>query len=185
MTAPARPWGAAGAIAAVLLMAGCASDPLPEAFTGPKASLSDLVVPTGGNSVDIFYAAALDGKAIRNSRGATASASAGLGPLIQSTTVRRDIPAQGAVVTIVGVRHYAAPILEMFNPAYRISGNVAFTPEPDGRYRVRGSLLPTALRLWIEDLQTGKPVTETLIQECDWEAAAASRSCVRDFARQP
>ena len=153
----------------VLLLSACAGDPLLDTHTGPTATLTDLIVPTGGNSVDIFYASAFNGQSIRNSRGATASASSGLGPVIRATNVRRRVPAEQVVVTIVGERHYAAPIIAMFNEAYRISGDVTFIPQTGALYRVRGLLLPTSVSVWIEDAATGKPVGATLRQERDWE----------------
>ncbi len=116
----------AACLAVVLLVAACAADPLPELFAGPRASQTDLVMPTERNSTDIFYAAASNGKAIRNSRVATASAS--FGPIIRASTVQRELPAERMILTLTGVRHYTAPVIGMFSPSYRITGDVEFVP---------------------------------------------------------
>ena len=44
------------------------------------------------------------------------------------------LPAQEATFTVKGRTHYAAPILEMLNPVYEITGEIKLTPLPDHDY---------------------------------------------------
>ena len=42
---------------------------------------------------------------------------------------------------------------------YSVEGVVNFTPRPDGKYIVKGELGKAKSSVWIEDVDTGKPVT--------------------------
>lgn len=63
----------------------------------------------------------------------------------------RPVPAQPASFTIVGRTHYAAPILEMINRVYEVSGEINFSPLPDRSYTVKGVLGHDYSAVWIED----------------------------------
>jgi len=66
--------------------------------------------------------------------------------------IGRDVPAGVPTsFTIVGRTHYAAPILELMNPVYEISGVVTFTPLPQHSYTVKGELDDDHSGVWIED----------------------------------
>lgn len=145
-----------------LLVAACAGNPLPDNYAGPTAMLNESIVSVAGHSVDMFYVAAINGKRIHNSKIATAMRSSGRGPVVYPSVIGRKVPVEPLVITLVGERYYAAPVIAMFNESYRISGDIAFTPQAGAVYRVRGELLPLSMSVWIEDVATGRPVSPKL-----------------------
>jgi hypothetical protein len=145
-----------------LLVTACAGNPLPDNYAGPTAVLNESIVSKAGQSVDMFYVAAINGKRIHNSRIATAMNSSGRGPVIYSSIVGRKVPVEPLVISLVGERYYAAPIIAMFNETYHISGDIAFTPQAGAVYRVRGELLPLSMSVWVEETTTGRPVSPKL-----------------------
>ena len=137
--------------AAGVVLAACATNPIPEGYTGPIAHIADTVVAGSGRSVDIFYLGKINGRMINNALDATISANQGQGFNMKPEVITRDVPAQQATFTIVGRTHYAAPILELTNKVYQVRGDVAFAPLANESYVVKGVLGPTYSAVWIED----------------------------------
>jgi hypothetical protein len=75
---------------------------------------------------------------------------------MEPRVIERNVPAVAGTFTIVGRTHYAAPVLELAEKVYRVSGDVRFTPQPDHRYILRGSLDESHSEVWIEDMGTGE-----------------------------
>lgn len=143
---------------AALLVAGCTTNPVPEGYTGPTANVADSYTQRGGTGVDFFFLAKVDGHAVYESLTATAVANSGNGFAMTPSVVERPIPAKPSTVTIKGRTHYAAPILELANTVYEISGDVAFNPLPNHSYVVKGVLEEAHSAVWIEDKATGQVV---------------------------
>lgn len=139
-------------------LAGCATNPIPDGYTGPTAQFADSVMTRGMSSGDFFYLEKIDGKSIENSLGATLSANYGQGFRMTPVVKRRAVPAAEASFTIVARTHYAAPILVLANKIYQVRGDVRFTPEPNGSYVVKGVLGPDYSAVWIEDSRIGAMV---------------------------
>lgn len=65
------------------------------------------------------------------------------------------VPAKSGVYTIVGNSRYFPPIFQLTNSIYRISGDIAFTPEPNKIYVVKGEMNEQHSVIWIEENDTG------------------------------
>lgn len=76
--------------------------------------------------------------------------------------IGRSVAAEASTFTIVGRTHYAAPILELLNKTYEISGETKFAPEPNGYYMVKGVLGDNYSAVWIEEISTGAVVGQKI-----------------------
>jgi hypothetical protein len=141
----------AAVLAAAFALAGCTTNPIPQGYTGPLATIDDSAVTRSSTSADLFYVSDVDGRPIEDSRAATNRANSGRGFSLTAVPVSRQIPARPSRLTIMGETHYGAPIQAFLNPIYRVSGDVDFTPVPDRRYVVRGVLGPDYSGVWLED----------------------------------
>jgi hypothetical protein len=145
----------AAVLAALIGLAACATNPIPEGYTGPRATISDTATSLGSSSADLFVLSKVDGKMIHESITGTRQANYGRGFYMAPVAVNREVPAQPAKYTIVGRRVYAAPILELVNKIYEITGELEFTPEADGSYVVKGKLGDDYSAVWLENARTG------------------------------
>ena len=145
--------GTAVLAAAALLLGACTSNPIPEGYTGPVAYINDSVTVHGRTVGDFFYVSKVDGKSIDESLSATGRANYGQGMVMTPAIIGRPVVAGPATFTIVGRTHYAAPILELTHATYQVSGDIAFAPEPNGSYTVKGVLGPDYSGVWIVDAQ--------------------------------
>ena len=151
--------GRATLVSLAFILSGCASyNPVPSNYSGSLAIIQDTVKSRSRTSVDFFYLEKIDGKTIDNSLGATIQANSGRGMEMEPRVIERNVPTVAGTFTIVGRTHYAAPILELAEKVYRVSGDVRFTPLPDHRYILRGSLDEARSAVWIEDMGTGEIV---------------------------
>ncbi|MBI2726001.1 MAG: hypothetical protein HYX42_07100 [Polaromonas sp.] len=142
-------------------LTGCANlqPAIPEGYTGPKATVRDSGMPVAGNLAHVFTVSQVDGRSIRNSRGATLSANYGRGFSITPTVIARDVPAGSLKLTLSGQTMYAAPILAMMNPTCTVEGVVEVFIEKDTPYIVKGLLDQNACSVWLEeDRESGKIV---------------------------
>lgn len=152
------------ALAAVVLSACTAAEPIPEGYTGPTAHIRDSSTERGSTSVDLFFLSKIDGGEVFDSLSATANANYGRGFMLEPAVIGRDVPARAAVFTIEGRTHYAAPILELFNTVYEVSGESRFTPAPNRTYVVKGELRDGYTTVWLEDSETGEMVGQRIEQ---------------------
>src|SRR6266851_5481041 len=150
--------GIALLIAVAALLSACTSKPEPEDYDGFLAEIRDSSTLLDPTSVDLFYLDKIDGRKIPQSLSATTGANYGRGFAMTAAVIGRLVPAQPSTYTIVGRTHYAAPILELANTVYQISGEVKFAPQPSHTYYVRGELGEEYSGVWITD-EKGNPVT--------------------------
>lgn len=149
---------------ALLPLAGCvATAPtVPAGYTGPIAYVRDTGKTAGVARGELFFVAEIDGRPIHNSDAETRRKSAGRGRNLYLGLVHHTVPATPIRLKIVAKHATAAPIEEIVMRArdqYReVTREVEFTPKPDGRYRVAGSL-QTPPQVWIEDEATNERVT--------------------------
>lgn len=139
-----------------LLLAGCASNPVPEGYQGPLAHIQDSTAVSETSGVDFFVLESVDGRMIEDSIGATIAANHGRGFAMDPVVMGRQVPARPSRFGVRGLTHYAAPILALTNTVYQITGEISFTPAPDGRYVVKGKLGRQYVGVWIEDAVTGR-----------------------------
>jgi hypothetical protein len=162
-----------------LTLAGCAAyNPVPKDYTGPLASIADSGWPEDFSKAQIFAAVEIDGHFIEDSFELSRRASHGQGPVLRLMLASRQIPAQPLKVRIRGSHATGMPIHEFASRAlgtfFEVEGVVEFRPQPNGSYRVAGSLAKEGSRVWIEDAATSLPVTEKIAdkQKSDAETAA-------------
>jgi hypothetical protein len=138
-----------------LLLVGCATQLVPDDFQGETATLRDSYGKYhdgglfGPDSAEFFVASEVDGKPIDNALGETRRTNYGRGFSMTPVPYERRVPIRTMKVKLYGTVHYAADIAAMLNKTYETERVVAFTPEPGGRYVVRGKLGDQS-RLWIE-----------------------------------
>jgi len=144
--------------AAAAMLSGCGTTPsMPQDYDGPIATITDSAAHGSTGGLDFFFLQKIDGNEIENSLGDTAKANSGMGLSMRPVVIERRVPAQQpATFTIVGRTHYAAPILELTNTVYEVSGDVKFAPLPNHVYMVQGSLRKNHSAVWIEDESTGE-----------------------------
>lgn len=157
-------------LALVALLAGCGAPQVPRPGAGvPAAQLNDRVTEDDdGSNSRVFAVLELDGVPVRNallhSRTLGWGAGAGFAPYL----VARFIEAKPVKVRIAGRYVYGAPIQgvlrELRGNNAAIEGVVELQPQADKVYRVNGSLVKGHVALWIEDFDTGLPVTRTLVE---------------------
>ena len=101
--------------AVAALLSGCATNPVPEGYTGPIARIQDTM-SNDGNGIDFFYLAKVNGRTIENSLAATTEANAGMGAYMKPVVIGRDF---GTKVEIVSGLTPADRII--INPADSLS----------------------------------------------------------------
>lgn len=156
-------------VVATLLVAaglsGCALyQPVPPGYTGPIATVSDSGFSENGTKAQLFVLLEVDGNAIPNSFKASAGASYGRGFSLTTQIVDRQVPAKPMRVKLRASHTTGAPIHALFSQAigsfYSVEGVVDFSPQPQGKYIVKGELKKEGSSVWIEDLATHQPVTQ-------------------------
>jgi hypothetical protein len=141
---------------ALLALCACAGNPAPEDDGGPIATVADTADRGGSGGADFFFVEKIDGRTVPTSLAATARANEGMGFSMRPVLLDHAVPAGTPVtVTITGRTHYGAPIQELTNTIYQVSGDVTFTPIATHVYDVKGYLREDRSAVWIVDNVTG------------------------------
>ena len=143
-------------------LAGCASLPssLPEGYKGEVATIQDTAITIDAGKADLFYLAAIDGGQIKNSRSETIKASHGRGNYLSTVLLNNSVPVGTHKFTIVGRTEYAMPIRALAGDVYEVKGEVEFSPLPNAKYTIKGSLSEMHSSVWIENTDTKEIVGE-------------------------
>ncbi|MEO7886765.1 MAG: hypothetical protein ABI893_07295 [Polaromonas sp.] len=154
----------------LVALSGCASyKPVPEGYTGPVATVSDSGFAEDSRKAQLFVIDGVDGNRIANSFGASAGASYGRGFALTTSIVERQVPAKPMKVALRASHTTAAPIhaiaSQMAGTFFSVEGVVDFTPQPNGKYVVKGELKKESSSVWIEDAETQLPVTEKVVKK--------------------
>jgi hypothetical protein len=111
----------------------------------------------------MFALLEVDGNRIENAFGASANASHGRGASLTTVYPERQVQVRAMKVRLQGSHATGAPIHAMASQLagtfFSVEGVVDFTPKANGRYAVKGELKKEKSSVWIEDLETGQPVT--------------------------
>jgi len=150
------------------VLSGCANyQPVPDDYAGPTATITDVSYRISSSTAQVFAVAEVDGQAIHNSIFATREAS-GYGFGLRTVIVERKVPAQPLTLKLIATHVGRAPIVDLFSQAsgtfFSVEGVVTFTPEPGGSYIVRGGLLKEEKSVWLSDANSGKRVTEKIVE---------------------
>ena len=151
-------------IASALAISGCATyEPVTKEYNGPTATLRDTGFSEDSTKAQMFAATEIDGNRIMNSFWASANASHGRGASLSTIFTERRVKAAPMKVTLKASHATGAPIAamasQMAGTFFSVEGVVEFTPKAEGQYVVKGVLKKERSSVWIEDLETGKPVT--------------------------
>lgn len=154
---------------------GCATyKPVPEGYTGAVATITDSGrsesgYSEGSSKAELFALTDIDGNRIMNSFRASAIASHGQGFSLTVVISNRQVPAEPMKATLRGSHTTAAPIhaiaSQLAGTFHSVEGTVDFSPKPNGKYVVKGELKKGGSAIWIEDTETGEPVTEKIIEK--------------------
>lgn len=156
-------------VACALMASGCATyEPVSKDYTGPTATLKDTGMSEGGSKAQMFAATNIDGNRVMNAFWASAIVSNGKGNNLTTVLPERKVKAAPMKVTLKGSHATGAPIAaiasQIAGTFFSVEGVVDFTPEPDGNYAVRGELKKEKSSVWIEDVETGMPVSAIVSQ---------------------
>ena len=147
-------------------LSGCATYEPTKDYTGPTATLRDTGLSEGGSKAQMFAATEIDGNRVMNAFWASANASQGRGASLTTVYPSRKVKAAPMKVTLRASHATGAPIAaiasQMAGTFFSVEGVVDFTPRPDGNYVVKGELKKEKSSVWIEDVETGKPVTTVI-----------------------
>jgi len=143
------------------LVVGCVTEPIPQGYKGPLATLRDSGERVTDSKALFFCIDAIDGKRIKNSVGETLSTYRGSGFYMKPIFVARQVPADtDLVLTMRGSVEFAAPILAIANSgsAHHAERIVSVRLKPNGIYDVKGELKAEGSSVWLEDIATGERV---------------------------
>ena len=155
------------ALSSVFLISGCATyQPVPKEYTGPTATLRDSGFSEDNTKAQMFAATQVDGHQIMNAFWASELESRGRGASLTTSFPERKVKASPMKVTLEASHATGAPIAaiasQMAGTFFSVRGVVDFSPKPDGKYIVKGDLKKEKSSVWIEDVETGRPVTEVV-----------------------
>ena len=132
-------------------------EPLPADYDFSTVLIKDSALVLSGSAANIFYVSKIDDKAVKNSLQNTITGNQGRGMVMDPRLLDREVAANKTyLITIEGATHYGAPIQELFNKTYHVSGQIKFIPEKNKIYVVKGELGESATSVWIEEEDTHK-----------------------------
>ncbi len=145
-----------------LCLTACATNPVPDNYTGPLATIRDSTQSETSNRAQFYFLSEINGRRVDNVLIATKVANNGRGFSLNTASYGRDLPAKPVTVTLEGRISYGAPIQEIFNmgTVYTVEKKVSFTPESNKTYVVKGVLTAERKDVWLEDAETGKRVDQ-------------------------
>jgi hypothetical protein len=153
-------------LAIVASLTSCVSNyKIPEGYSGPTAILKDTATKTGITKAEAFRVTKINGLNDTKSPMATPYGG-GIGVSLKESV--RTLPAGSLVtVTLSGGNIYAADgaaLADMMsgNAKMSVSGDVMFTPKPNGVYKVNGVAGKDSSSVWIEEESTRKIVTQKI-----------------------
>jgi len=145
-----------------LVLGACVSNPIPKDYKGPLSYITDSTAVSETPGVDFFVLDAVNGEVIQDSITETISANHGRGFYMDPKVIGRPVPARKATFTLLGMTHYAAPILALTNTVYKVEGTITFTPKADTNYVVKGKLGADYSAVWLENAASGEQVGEKI-----------------------
>lgn len=155
------------ALALVAGLSACATyEPVPKDYTGPTSSVTDTGFSEDGSKAQMFALMSVDGNRLPNAFGASAVASHGRGASLTTIYPTHQLPSKPTKALVRGSHATGMPIHAMASQLagtfFEVEGVVDFDPQPGKRYAVKGALKKEKSQVWIEDIDTGKPVTSVV-----------------------
>ena len=144
-----------GIVVLAISLASCATSPIPEGYTGPRATIADFAHQETSARVQVFYVAAVNGKPIETSVAATRRTNAGRGVMayFSATTISRAVPAGKTRLKLEGRIMYGAPIQEILMAATMHTADLEIDVDlaPGERYTVMGNLTGDNREIYLVD----------------------------------
>lgn len=150
------------AAAGLVLLTGCAGfEPAtPPEDTGPTVNVADQVVAISPQRLHVFEITQVEGRRLASSSIATRRANEGRGWVVNPVALTNEVPQRPSRLRLQATTQYAAPILALTQPTCQAQGEVSFAPEAGKTYRVTGRIAADACEAWIEELGSGRAVTD-------------------------
>jgi len=130
---------------------------LPAGHSGPTAVIRSSGKPVNSVKAEGYYIVSVNGKSARHSPMATPYG-AGMGVSLEAKSIQ--VPCEPLELKLSGGNVYAADGVAMADTLvggnHSVSGNVTFTPKPNGDYTVTGTTGKGYTGVWIVDNKTGK-----------------------------
>ncbi|HJV67840.1 hypothetical protein [Ideonella sp.] len=140
------------------------------------ASVADTALGGGRDGGNFFLLQAVNGQKVEdNALQASVRASRNRGPDLLIQQVERAVPAGKVRLSITARHAFAAPVQTLFrSESPPVEQEVEVELQAGRRYRVNGALDAYRHELWLEDVETGKPVDASLVSQVqDPEVAKA------------
>lgn len=149
-------------LGALALLGGCASfEPAaPADYTGPTVNVADQIQRRSDQLLHVFEIRRVDGRRLLSSSIATLNANQGRGFSTNPIALTNELPLQASRLRLMATTQWAAPILALTHPTCQTEGEVNFQPQADRHYRVAGRIAPDECSVWVEEIESGQPVTE-------------------------
>lgn len=155
-----RPITSVVAAAAALLLSNCESYKLPANYSGPTATIRSTGKAMNSVKGEGYYILEVNGKFAQHSPMATPHG-AGMGLLLRDRTLQ--VPCEPLDLKLSGGSIYAADGVALADMLiggnHEVTGNVTFTPKPDGEYLVTGVCGKGYTAVWISEEKSGKAVS--------------------------
>lgn len=147
-------------IVLLVLLSACATyKPLvPADYEGETTTIDDTFQAIDTSSANFFYIQLVNGERVPNALSNTDAGSHGRGRVLSPRGATRQVPLNSMTLVLVGQVHHSAPIGYMVSSKenYRVEGEIEFSPKPDEKYVVTGSLSESYSAVWIEDQFGGR-----------------------------
>lgn len=139
---------------------------LPENYNGPVATIRGSSERKNAFKGEAFTVTKVDGKDIAG-RGAVATPTGG-GPVLSVREPEVQVLPQPVTLTLRGGTIYAADgpamVDGLLGGARHVSGDLSFTPEAGGEYRVKGILEKGSEAVWLVEEKTGKMIGGKIVK---------------------
>jgi hypothetical protein len=164
-------------------LAACATlnDPVEPGYSGPTVIVKDLLLPLGSTRAQFFVIEEVDGKRIHNALIESHRASNGRGFTLVGRDISRELPLRPLRIKLLATEETGAPIEAIFRAA---SGSAApsvervvdFFPQEGHEYVVTGEMSKQRSAVWILDLTTYQPASESPVPVESGEGKVGSHS---------
>ncbi|MGI2258636.1 hypothetical protein [Shewanella sp. GXUN23E] len=165
---------------------GCKSTgpAIPVAAQTNQARLDDTFKPLSRHTANYFFVEKIDGEAVLNGADRAYSASTGQGRLVLESMSRPLQADRTYLITLKGKTQHSSSLIALASGINTVTGEVEFTPQSNGFYRVTGGLSEDKGTIWIEDLQGNRvsALVERVAEQTQIDSQLPPSQTVQDKA---
>lgn len=150
----------------IISIGGCTqlkTHEVPIEYHNKTATINDTFERKNGSNAHIFFIDKVNKIDVHDAASGSNNASYNNGPQLITQGATHIVEAAPITLTLTGKSVSGAPIAELFNDPYKISGDITFTPSNNERYLVKGKLSKNYSAVWIEDINGN--VASTIVEK--------------------